>query len=77
MITGVMCMEGCDSCQVFNLGLRKQLVQTGALPVEPGDAPKDEDSNRGRKSIYSSNATAALSSDEDDDDYDDGGYTKI
>jgi hypothetical protein len=36
---------------------------------------KDSESSRGRKTIYSSNATAALSSDEEDDDeYDDRGY---
>lgn len=59
----------------FWKGLRKQLIQTGALPADPEDMTKDSESSRGRKSIYSSQATAALSSDEEDDDeYDDRGY---
>ncbi|CAM0135023.1 Proteolipid protein 2 [Umbelopsis sp. WA50703] len=56
--------------------LRKQLVQTGALPAEPEDE-EDKGEQRPRKSIYSSSATAALSSDEDDDEYDDRGYANI
>lgn len=64
-----------DSNCGFWKGLRKQLIQTGALPADPEDMTKDSESSRGRKSIYSSNATAALSSDEEDDDeYDDRGY---
>lgn len=64
-----------DSNCGFWKGLRKQLIQTGALPADPEDMTKDSESSRGRKSIYSSQATAALSSDEEDDDeYDDRGY---
>jgi hypothetical protein len=57
-------------------GLRKQLVQTGALPVEQGDQDEEQESTRSKKSLYSSSATAALSDDEDDE-YDDRGYTNI
>ncbi|KAI9279939.1 thioredoxin-like protein [Umbelopsis sp. AD052] len=56
--------------------LRKQLVQTGALPVEAGDQEEEQESTRSKKSLYSSSATAALSDDEDDE-YDDRGYTNI
>jgi hypothetical protein len=61
---------------IVGTGLRKQLVQTGALPVEAGDKEEDQESSRSKKSLYSSSATAALSDDEDDE-YDDRGYTNI
>lgn len=61
---------------ILGTGLRKQLVQTGALPVEAGDKEEDQEGSRSKKSLYSSSATAALSDDEDDE-YDDRGYTNI